>query len=97
MSDYTTDSPAQRSLRARIAAATLLSRRTPHEVVAPARAGLERRYEDLVDPERTLPPEERRRRVGQARKADMLRRSLKQVQRRERTAARAAETVESTP
>ncbi len=48
----------------------------------PARDGLYRRFEDEVDPERRLPPEERGKRVESARRAYYQRLALKSAQAR---------------
>jgi hypothetical protein len=63
--------PAARTLRARIGAFAMHSK---HPIKATTRAGLDaanRRFEDEVDPGRTLPEAERKRRVTAARQAHM--------------------------
>jgi hypothetical protein len=55
---------------------------------AAARRAADRRFEDQVDPERTLPPSERARRAEHARKAHMYSLALKSAKaRRQRKAA----------
>lgn len=44
--------------------------------MAPARAGMQKKFEDQVDPDRTLPAAERARRVESARKAHYQRMAL---------------------
>lgn len=68
--------PAQRSLRARLAAHTLHSTRDPLEHTAPARKAFLDRFLEQVDPEGLLAPEERRRRAQSALKAHMTRLAL---------------------
>lgn len=48
--------PNQRSLQARMAAHALHARTNGREHTQPARAAFLRRFEDQVDPDRTLPP-----------------------------------------
>src|SRR6266511_1394964 len=62
-------SPTERSLRARLAAHTMHAKHDARETTAAARAAFLARFEAQVDPEGTLPPEERRRRAEQARSA----------------------------
>jgi hypothetical protein len=69
-------SPAQRSLRASIAANTRWSREDPRVGTARARAAWYRRFLDQVDPDRTLPPPERERRAQAAVRAEMQRLAL---------------------
>lgn len=61
--------PEQRTLRARLAAHTLHASHDSREITAPARAAFLNRLERECDPDGVLPPEERARRVEQARKA----------------------------
>ena len=58
---------------------------------APARAALMARFEREVDPDGTLPPDERARRAENARKAYFLRLSLKSARSRRRSKALTAE------
>ena len=66
-------SPSDAALRGRIGAYVLHSRHDSRETTAPARAAFLRRFEDEVDPERSLPEAERQRRAIAARKAWMAR------------------------
>jgi hypothetical protein len=66
-------SPAERSMRARIAAYTLHSTHDSAALTAPARAAFKSKFERQVDPEGVLPEPERRRRAEAARKAYMTR------------------------
>lgn len=77
--------PDERALRSRIAAAE----RWAHEpdrraATKPARDGFLARFEDQVDPERTLDPAERARRAESARKAHMLRLAKRSAEARRR-------------
>lgn len=67
--------PAQRSMRARIAALTRVCAPDydPHQATAAAEQGKWRKYELQVDPEGSLAPPERRRRATAAWQADMTR------------------------
>jgi len=69
-------SPAERSLRGRLAAHTLHAQRDAHQTTAAARAGFLSRFEREVDPDGTLEPSERRRRAEHARRAYFVRLSL---------------------
>ena len=66
-------SPAQRVLRARIAAYALHAQRDPKATTAPARAAFLERFERQVDPDRRLSRDERLRRALAARRAYMTR------------------------
>jgi hypothetical protein len=70
------------SLRARIAALSLHAQRDSRELTAPARAAALKRFELEVDPNQTLPPEERRRRAEAAQKVFMLKIARKSAQAR---------------
>jgi len=61
--------PAERTLRARLAAHTMHAQHDARETTAAARAAFLARFEAEVDPDGALPPEERRRRAEQARSA----------------------------
>jgi len=74
--------PTERALRGRIGAFTLHARHDPRATTAAARLAFNGRFVDLVDPERTLPKEERRRRVEAARKAYFTRLAYRSVQSR---------------
>ena len=67
--------PQQRSLRASLAAHSLHAQGKTN--TAPARRAFILRFEDEVDPDRTLTPEERAKRANHAMKAHMKRLSLK--------------------
>lgn len=69
-------SPEERTLRARVAAHTLHSKRDPHETTAKARQAFSEKFERQVDPQGVLPPEERQRRAMHARKAHFARMAL---------------------
>jgi hypothetical protein len=69
-------SPAERSLRARLAVHTLHATRDARQATALARAGFLARFEREVDPGGTLDPGERRRRAEHARRAYFIRLSL---------------------
>jgi hypothetical protein len=73
-------SPAERSLRARLAAYAMHAQRDSRQTSAPGRAAFLARFEREVDPDSTLDPEERRRRAAQARSAYFTRLSLRAVQ-----------------
>ncbi len=68
--------PAERSLRARLAVHTLHARRDARQTAAAARAGFLARFEREVDPDLRLDPAERRRRAEHARRAYFIRLSL---------------------
>jgi hypothetical protein len=70
-------SPAQRSLRARVAAFTLHSQTDGQEHTAPAREAFLARFEREVDPDGVLPEVERKRRAECARKAYFAKLALK--------------------
>ncbi len=76
---------ADRSLIARLAAHESWARTTdPGARTEPARRALLDRFEREVDPEGTLPPEERARRAAHARKAYFTRLALRSAQARRR-------------
>jgi hypothetical protein len=56
----------------RIGGLTAWAFNEPETMLAPARAGFRRRFENLVDPERRLDPAEREVRADRARRAYML-------------------------
>jgi hypothetical protein len=72
--------PEQRVLRARLAACVLHAAGKTNTV--PAIAAWRRRFEDQVDPDRTLPPDERERRVRLAIRAHMTALALRSSQAR---------------
>jgi hypothetical protein len=69
-------SPAERSLRARLAAYAMHARHDARRTSANGRAAFLARFEREVDPYGRLDPEERRRRAEQARRAYFARLSL---------------------
>jgi hypothetical protein len=71
-----TPSPAERSLRARLAAYAMHARNDTRQTTVNGRAAFLARFEREVDPDRRLEPEERRRRAEQARQAYFTRLSL---------------------
>jgi hypothetical protein len=83
-------SPAERSLRARLAAHALHAQGKTS--TAAGTAAFLARFERLVDPDGTLPPAERARRAAHARKAYMARLALRsaRVRRQRRAAGREA-------
>lgn len=68
--------PAQRSLRASIAANARLANEDPVAMTAPARKAFLDRFEKQVDPDGVLDPAERARRAEHARKAHFKRLAL---------------------
>ncbi len=79
--------PTELSLRARIGAYSLHAQHDPTETTKPARAAFLAGFEREVDPEGALPPAERTRRAGAARKAYFAKLALKSAQARRRKAA----------
>src|SRR6266542_6670920 len=69
-------SPAERTLRARLAAHTMHAKHDARKTTANGRAAFLARFEAEVDPEGVLPPEERRRRAEHARSAYFKRLAL---------------------
>ena len=69
-------SPAERSLRARLAVHTLHATRDTRQTTEAARAGFLARFERAVDPDGRLDPNERRRRAEHARRAYFARLSM---------------------
>ena len=74
--------PAERSLRSRIAAYTLHATHDPHETTKAARHAFLERFEREVDPDGKLSPEVRRRRAEAARKAYFSRLALRSARAR---------------
>lgn len=74
--------PNERIMRARLAAHALHAHVDSIEHTAPARRAFIARFEDEVDPDRTLPSEERARRAEHARKAYFTRLALKSARAR---------------
>ena len=65
--------PGEMALRGRIGAYRLHATHDPRETTAKAREVFLTQFEREVDPDGTLPPEERRRRAGYAKKAHFAR------------------------
>lgn len=79
---------AERVLTGRLGAYTLHSKYDSRELLKPARAAFESKFEREVDPEGVLPIEERKRRAEMARKAHFTRLALLSAQARRRRSAR---------
>jgi hypothetical protein len=91
-------SPSDRSLVAKLAAHESWAQTENRTArTAPARAALMTRFEDQVDPDRTLPPVERARRAESAKKAHFARLALKSAQsrRKSRELADAADAADA--
>jgi hypothetical protein len=69
-------SPAERTLRARLAAHTMHAHNDPKAITAKARAGFLAKFEREADPDGVLAPEERRRRAEHLRSAHFARLAL---------------------
>jgi hypothetical protein len=69
--------PAERTLRARMAAHALHAKVDSRQHTESARKAFMNRFEDQVDPDRVLPPAERARRAEQAKKAYFVGLALK--------------------
>ena len=78
-------SSTERSLRARIAAHAKHGTGDARAATAKARATFLARFEQEADPERVLPPEERRRRADHLRKAYFTRLALASAKARRRS------------
>lgn len=76
--------PAERTLRAKLAAHTKWATHDPVEGTAKARAAFLDRFEQEVDPTGALDPAERKRRAEHARKAYFAKLALKSAQARRR-------------
>jgi hypothetical protein len=79
------DTPAERSQKARMAAHVLHSRVDASQHTAPARKAALDRFEREVDPDGTLPPQERARRAQHARKAYFIGLAIKSAAARKRS------------
>ena len=66
-------SPAERTLRARLAAHTMHARNDPQAITANARAAFLAKFEREADPQGVLSPEERQRRAEHLRNAHFAR------------------------
>lgn len=69
-------SPAERTLRARLAAHAMHARHDSRQTSAAGRQAFDERFEREVDPDGTLPVAERRRRAEHARREHMTRLAL---------------------
>lgn len=83
-----------------LAASIAANTRWAHEpdraaATLPAREAFNRRFEDEVDPDRQLSPQERARRAESARKAYFMRLALKSAQSRRKAKAAPAQTAEA--
>jgi len=85
-------SPAERTLRARLAAHSMHAQHDARQTTAAARAAFLARFEAEVDPDGTLPPEERRRRAEHARSAHFTRLALAAAKARRAKRARGRPT-----
>jgi hypothetical protein len=65
--------PQDMALRGRIGAFTTHARHDSREITAPAREAFLSKFEQEVDPDGSLPPEERRRRAEHAKRAHFAR------------------------
>ena len=79
---------AERVLTGRLGAYVLHSQYDSRELLKPARAAFESRFEREVDPDGVLPVEERSRRAEMARKAYFTRLALLSAQARRRRTSR---------
>ncbi|MEX0666328.1 MAG: hypothetical protein WD598_16360 [Acidimicrobiia bacterium] len=89
----TASPPTERTLQARAAAHSRWARQDPKAGTAPARAAFLERFDNEVDPNRELPPDERARRAQHARKAYFAGLALKSAQARRRRREAAAVTA----
>ncbi len=74
--------PEERTLRARLAAHTLHSTYNPRDTTAKARTAALMRFEEQVDPDGTLPEDERQRRARHALQAHMSRMAFESLKAR---------------
>ena len=77
-------SPAQRSLRARMAAHAMHAQHDSRQTSAAGRAAFLARFENEVDPDGILSPDERARRAAHARKAYFTKLALASARARRR-------------
>lgn len=85
--------PAQRKLRARLGGLSRAAKYDGVEVTKPARDAFRKSFEDLVDPDRKLPEDERKRRAVAARHAHYVALSFKASMARSRK--KNAETMDN--
>ena len=74
--------PAERTLRARIAAYSLHAQQDPKETTAAGRSAFLARFLTQVDPDHNLPEEERLKRAEAAKRAYFSRLALRSAQKR---------------
>ncbi len=84
--------PGEAILRGRIGAYVLHSTHDSRKITANAHQAFLRKFEDEVDPEKELSPDERRRRAEHARKAYFLQLALRSAQLRGRRKNSSKET-----
>lgn len=85
LKDLTADRASMYHMRAKLAAHTRWSREgSREEATRKARERFEQSFEDKVDPERKLPPQERARLAEHAKKAHFYRMAMKSVEARKR-------------
>src|SRR6266545_5014429 len=92
-------SPSERALRARTAAHAMHAKHGREQTTARGRAAFLATFEDQVDPAGALPPDERRRRAKQLRKAYFTRLALASAKARRVTqpTARGGESAAGRP
>ena len=78
--------PAERSLKSRIADHSLHAQRDPRETTSKARATFLAKFEELADPDSVLSPAERARRAHHLKQAYFARLALKSARTRRRKA-----------
>ena len=90
-------SPAERILRAKLAAHSLHAQRDSRELTANARSTFLRRFDDEVDPDRVLSSRERQRRAIHARSVYFLALALRSSKARRRKRGRSEKQLVSDP
>jgi hypothetical protein len=73
-------SPEQRSMRARMGGLATAARHDSRELIRPARAAFDQKFLDEVDPDRSLPEDERNRRVAAARRLHFTKMAFRSAQ-----------------
>lgn len=89
--------PALMALRGRIGAYRLHATHDSREITAPARARFLERFDREVDPDGSLPDNERRRRAALARRAYFAKLAYRSVEARRRKSIRAPESPSDSP
>ena len=84
------------TIRGRVGAYSLHSQVSGREITANARSAFLQKFEDQVDPDRTLPAAERERRAAMARKAHFQRLALSSAKARQKKSRPAGETARAT-